>query len=123
EWAEDAERRRKTEVPEEIVFQTKPEIALDQICAAVAAGVERGVVLVDAAYGIHTEFREGVRHPPQSGWLDRLGRRKGVRGVGLDGARCASYFRLQNCPLPSAASCSRMYWRTCSSSNPTVDTA
>ena len=24
EWAEDAERRRKTEVPEEIVFQTKP---------------------------------------------------------------------------------------------------
>jgi SRSO17 transposase len=60
EWAEDAERRRKTEVPEEIVFQTKPEIALDQICAAMAAGVERGVVLVDAAYGINTEFREGV---------------------------------------------------------------
>ena len=60
EWAEDAERRRKTEVPEEIVFQTKPEIALDQICTAVAAGVERGVVLFDAAYGINTEFREGV---------------------------------------------------------------
>jgi SRSO17 transposase len=60
EWAEDVERRRKTEVPEEIVFQTKPEIALDQICAAAAAGVERGVVLVDAAYGINTEFREGV---------------------------------------------------------------
>ena len=30
----------------------------------------------------------------------------------------------QNCPLlPSATSCSRMYWRTCSNSNPTVDTA
>jgi transposase len=30
----------------------------------------------------------------------------------------------QNCPLvPSACSCSRMYWRTCSSSNPTVETA
>src|SRR5262249_16094551 len=65
----------------------------------------------------------GVRHPPQSGWLDELGRLKGGRAVGLDAARCASYFRLQNCPLPSAASCSRMYWRTCSSSNPTVDTA
>src|SRR5215472_1147599 len=64
-----------------------------------------------------------VRHPPQSGWLDGLGRLKGGRAVGLDAARCASYFRLQNCPLPSAASCSRMYWRTCSSSNPTVDTA
>ena len=64
-----------------------------------------------------------VRHPPQSGWLDELGRLKGGRSVGLDAARCASYFMLQNCPLPSAASCSRMYWRTCSSSNPTVDTA
>ena len=31
EWAEDAERRKTTEVPDEIEFQTKPEIALDQI--------------------------------------------------------------------------------------------
>ena len=29
EWADDAARRRKAHVPEEIVFQTKPEIALD----------------------------------------------------------------------------------------------
>src|SRR5487761_635709 len=37
-------------------------------------------------------------------------------------ARLAS--RHQNFPLvPSASSCSRMYWRTCSNSNPTVDTA
>ena len=48
EWAEDAERREKTEVPEEIEFQTKPDIALDQIRAAVAAEVARGVVLADA---------------------------------------------------------------------------
>src|ERR1051325_4710477 len=60
EWAEDEERREKTEVPEEIAFQTKPEIALDQIRAAVAADLDRGVVLADAAYGINTEFREGV---------------------------------------------------------------
>src|SRR5215469_17912829 len=31
EWAEDAERREKTEIPAEVAFQTKPEIALDQI--------------------------------------------------------------------------------------------
>ncbi len=37
EWAEDAERLEKTEVPEEVKFQTKPDIALDQIRAAVAA--------------------------------------------------------------------------------------
>jgi SRSO17 transposase len=60
EWAEDAERREKTEVPEEVEFQTKPAIALDQIRAAVAGNLERGVVLADAAYGINTEFRDGL---------------------------------------------------------------
>jgi SRSO17 transposase len=60
EWAEDRERREKAEVPEEVEFQTKPEIALDQICAAVAANMDHGVVLADAAYGINTEFRHGV---------------------------------------------------------------
>ena len=58
EWAEDAERREKTEVPEEVAFQTKPEIALDQIRAVVAANVDRGVVLADAAYGMNTDFRD-----------------------------------------------------------------
>src|ERR1700680_2036882 len=60
EWAEDAERRDKTEVPVEVGFQTKPEIALDQIRAAVTAQVARGIVLADAAYGINTEFRDGL---------------------------------------------------------------
>jgi SRSO17 transposase len=60
EWAEDVQRREKTEVPEEVEFQTKPDIALDQVRAAVAANLDRGVVLADAAYGINTEFRDGV---------------------------------------------------------------
>jgi SRSO17 transposase len=60
EWADDTGRREKTEVPEEVEFQTKPEIALDQIRAAAAANLDRGVVLADAAYGINTEFREGL---------------------------------------------------------------
>lgn len=47
-------------MPEEIEFQTKPEIALDQIRAAAAAEVAPGVVLADAAYGINTEFRAGI---------------------------------------------------------------
>ena len=58
EWAEDSERREKTEVPEEVRFQSKPEIALDQIRAAAAAQAPRGVVLADAAYGINTAFRD-----------------------------------------------------------------
>lgn len=60
EWVEDSERREKTEVPEEVEFQTKPAIALDQVRAAVAANLDRGVVLADAAYGINTEFRDGL---------------------------------------------------------------
>jgi SRSO17 transposase len=60
EWAQDAGRREKAEVPESVRFQTKPDIALDQIRAAVAADVARGIVLADAAYGINTEFRDGL---------------------------------------------------------------
>jgi SRSO17 transposase len=60
DWAEDIERREKAEVPEDVEFHTKPEIALDQIRAAVAAQVARGVVLADAAYGINTDFRDGL---------------------------------------------------------------
>lgn len=60
DWAKDRARRKKTEVPKDVEFQTKPEIALEQIRAAVAAQVARGVVLADAAYGINTEFRDGL---------------------------------------------------------------
>lgn len=59
-WAEDAARRKKAHVPEEIEFKTKPEIALDQIRAACAAGVPRGVVLMDGAYGSNSELRSGL---------------------------------------------------------------
>src|SRR6187200_1998173 len=51
EWAADRARRRKAGVPEEIAFATKPEIALEQLRWACAAGLPRGVVLLDAGYG------------------------------------------------------------------------
>ena len=60
EWAEDNARRQKAEVPEEIGFQTKPEIAMDQIRAMVEANMPSGVVLADAGYGINTGFRQGL---------------------------------------------------------------
>ena len=59
-WASDAARRKKAGVPEEIGFQTKPEIALDQIRAACTAGLPRGVVLMDAGYGTHSDLRTAV---------------------------------------------------------------
>jgi SRSO17 transposase len=59
-WAEDAARRKKAHVPEEIEFKTKPQIALEQTRAACAAGVPRGVVLMDASYGSHIALRTGI---------------------------------------------------------------
>jgi SRSO17 transposase len=60
QWAADAARRGKAHVPEEIVFATKPEIALDQLRWACAAGLPRGVVLLDAGYGNHTNLRTEI---------------------------------------------------------------
>ena len=42
DWAGDATRREKAGVPEDIVFATKPEIALAQMRQAVFDGVPRG---------------------------------------------------------------------------------
>ena len=60
EWATDAERCRKAEIPEDIVFKTKPQIALDLIRQAHAQGVTPGTVLMDAGYGSSTELRSAV---------------------------------------------------------------
>jgi SRSO17 transposase len=60
DWASDSQRRRKTGVPEEISFKTKPEIALEQIQATCEAGLPRGVVLMDAGYGCNTNLRSGI---------------------------------------------------------------
>ena len=60
DWAGDTERRKKGGVPEDIVFATKPEIALEQMRQAIAAGVPMGVVLADAGYGDETAFRDGI---------------------------------------------------------------
>jgi SRSO17 transposase len=60
DWADDGERRRKAGVPEEISFKTKPEIALEQLRSACEAGLPRGAVLMDPAYGNDARLRTGV---------------------------------------------------------------
>lgn len=59
-WADDPVRRAHAGVPADVAFQTKPAIALDQIRAAVAADLPRGLVLSDAGYGNDTRFRDEV---------------------------------------------------------------
>jgi SRSO17 transposase len=59
-WADDPQRRSRAKIPDDVVFQTKPQIALDQIKAAKAEGVAPGVVLADAGYGADGGFRAGL---------------------------------------------------------------
>ena len=60
DWTSDPERRSKAGVPDDVAFRTKPEIALDQIRAALAAGIPRGTVLMDAGYGTNTKLRTAI---------------------------------------------------------------
>ena len=59
-WANDKQRREKAGVPREMEFHTKPQIALEQIRAAVNEEIPQGVVVADAAYGVDSNFRSGV---------------------------------------------------------------
>ena len=60
DWADDRARRRKAHVPEAVRFKTKPQIALEQLRWAHAAGVPIGVLLMDAAYGSDARLRTGI---------------------------------------------------------------
>lgn len=60
DWIEDEERRRKSGVPEDVGFKTKPEIALDHIRSACEAGLPRGVALMDSGYGHDSKLRSGI---------------------------------------------------------------
>jgi SRSO17 transposase len=59
-WTQDRERRKATSIPEEIGFQTKPGIALQQIRTAVDRQIPSAPVLADAGYGNDAKFREGI---------------------------------------------------------------
>jgi SRSO17 transposase len=59
-WCKDPARCQQAGVPKEVEFQTKPEIALQQIQQALEQKVPLGVVLADAGYGNGTPFRTAV---------------------------------------------------------------
>lgn len=60
-WANDPVRRKEGQIPNDVVFQTKPQIALSMLRKAQMDGLPLGRVLADCAYGDNDEFREGVR--------------------------------------------------------------
>ena len=59
-WINDRSRRAKAHVPRAIRFKTKPQIALEQVRAALLAGVAPGVVLMDASYGSNSILRQAL---------------------------------------------------------------
>jgi SRSO17 transposase len=60
EWCADRPRRRRAKIPDEIVFQTKPQLA-GALCERAAEWeLPRAPVLGDCAYGENCEFRTGL---------------------------------------------------------------
>jgi len=61
QWINDATRRRKVGIPEEVTFKSKPELALDLVDEVRRWGLSDRLVLADSAYGDGYEFRRGLR--------------------------------------------------------------
>jgi SRSO17 transposase len=61
EWAHDPERRAEAGVPEDVIFRTKPALALEMVAQAVAEGIPCRWVGGDSVYGDNPPFVQGVR--------------------------------------------------------------
>jgi SRSO17 transposase len=61
EWAADLARRREAGVPDDVVFRTKPELALEMVQQAVERGLPFRWVTADSVYGDSPTFVQGVR--------------------------------------------------------------
>jgi SRSO17 transposase len=59
-WIEDPERRVEAKIPKDLEFRTKPQIATQMISDALEAGLPRGIVLADHAYGNNGPFRRDL---------------------------------------------------------------
>jgi SRSO17 transposase len=60
QWCADEPRRRKAKIPDEIVFQTKPQLASALCDQAAGWEIPRAPVLGDCAYGDNCDFRAGL---------------------------------------------------------------
>src|SRR5262245_9553203 len=61
EWAHDAARREAAGIPADVLFRTKPALALEMVAGAVAEGVPFRWVGGDTVYGDNPTFVQGVR--------------------------------------------------------------
>jgi len=59
-WAKDRRRRERAHVPEEVIFRSKPQIALSLVDLSREWGVPSEVVVADSGYGKNPSFLEGL---------------------------------------------------------------
>jgi SRSO17 transposase len=57
EWCDDLLRRRKAKIPDQVFFQTKPELAAGVCADAAGWEIPLAPILADCAYGDDTRFR------------------------------------------------------------------
>jgi SRSO17 transposase len=60
-WANDPGRRAEAKIPVEVVFKTKPQLAIDMIVRALEDDLPGEIVLADGDYGDRPFFRDTVR--------------------------------------------------------------
>jgi len=66
DWIDDKKRREKTRVPEEVVFQSKPQLAVQMLERTLAAGKVRfDWIIADELYGASGDFLDGLERMHQ----------------------------------------------------------
>jgi SRSO17 transposase len=60
EWARDRKRRRRAAVPAEVVFRTKPQIALEMVERLKQGPIRADWLTCDDGYGSSGQFRDGL---------------------------------------------------------------
>ena len=88
-WADDPARRLEARIPDDVLFQTKIQLAIGMLRRAAADEIPRGVLLADAWYGDEPSFRQaaeelgidyavGIKADNRVWLVDSRGRRKGT---------------------------------------------
>lgn len=117
-WTQDRERCTRAGVPEEIWFQSKPELGLELIQQARKDGVAAAPVLGDCVYGDSPEFREGLRQLGMEFFLQVSGRHKAwTHSVSIQRKRVRHYVA-EGVPPPQslveiAAAFPDREWKAC----------
>lgn len=131
EWAEDQARRQEAGVPEEVCFQTKPQLAKAMLQRALAAGVPFAWVAGDEVYGSDRRLRvwleqqevahvlavksneplwAGPRQVRAARLVDQVPPEEWVRLSAGDGAKGPRYYDWIRVPIRPLGAPGKGYW-------------